>query len=79
MLYIDIKYYLGEQHGIQKRRASSTFWSKRRYWLDGVVENPGSYVLYDWPGEPDRDFVHEELTHILEDTQISHEKVPKLK
>ena len=79
MLYIDIKYYLGEQHGIQKRRASSTFWSKSRYWLDGVVENPGSYVLYYWPGEPDRDFGHEELTYILEDTQISHEKVPKLK
>ena len=79
MLYIDIKYYLGEQHGIQKRRASSTFWSKSRCWLDEVVENPGSYVLYYWPGEPDRDFGHEELTYILEDTQISHEKVPKLK
>ena len=79
MLYIDIKYYLGEQHGIQKRRASSTFWSKSRYWLDEVVENPGSYVLYYWPGEPDRDFGHEELTYILEDTQISHAKVPKLK
>lgn len=79
MLYIDIKYYLGEQHGIQKRRASSTFWSKSRYWLDGVVENPGSYVLHYWPGEPDSGFVHEEFTHTLEDTQMSHEKVPKLK
>ena len=38
-------YQPGEQHGDQKRRATDFIWSKNKYQLDRIVQEPGDHVL----------------------------------
>ena len=45
-------------------------WSKNTYLLDRTVQEPGNHVLCYLQDGPDRAFVHEELMHISEDTQV---------
>ena len=59
-----------EQHGDQKRRAVNLIWSKNTYRLDQIVQEPGNPVLYYLQDGSNRAFVHEELIHISEDTQV---------
>ena len=61
-------YQPGEQQGDQKRRATDLIWSKN--WLDQIVQDLGSRVLYYLQDRPDRAFVREELMHVSEDTQV---------
>ena len=63
-------YQPGEQHGDQKSRATDLIWSKNRYRLDRILQDPGNRVLYYLQDGPDRAFVRKELMHISEDTQI---------
>ena len=63
-------YQPGEQHGDQKRRATDLIWSKNTYRLDRIVQEPGNRVLYYLQGRSERAFMHEELMHISEDTQV---------
>ena len=63
-------YQPGEQHGHQKRRPADFIWSKNRYRLDRIIQEPRNCVLYYFQGGTDRFFVHEELRHIFEDTQV---------
>ena len=63
-------YQPGEQHGDQKRRATNLTWSKKPYRLDRIVQDPGNRVLYYLQDGHDRAFVHEELMHVSEDTQV---------
>ena len=63
-------YQPGEQYGDQKRRAADLIWSKNTYQLDRIVQEPGNRVLYYLQDGPDRAFVHEELMHVFEDTQV---------
>ena len=63
-------YEPGEQHGDQKRRATELIWNKNTYRLDRIVQDPGNRVLYYLQGRPDRAFAHEELMHVIEDTQV---------
>ena len=63
-------YQPGEQHGDQKRWATDLIWSKNMYQLDRNVQDPGNRVLYYLQDGPDRAFVHEELMHVSEDTQV---------
>ena len=39
-------YQPGEQHGDQKRRAADFIWSENTYWLDRIVEDSLSLLLY---------------------------------
>ena len=59
----------GEQHRDQ-RRATYLIWSKSTYLSDRTLQEPGNRVLYYLQDGPDRAFVHEELMHISEDTQV---------
>ena len=68
-LYIYL-YQPGEQHGNQKRWATDLIWGKNTYRLDQIVQAPGNRVSYYLQHGPDRAFVHEELTHVSEDTQV---------
>ena len=63
-------YQPGEQQGDQKRRATDFIWSKHTYRLDRLVQKPGNRILYYLQEEPNRAFVHEELIHVSEDTQV---------
>ena len=63
-------YQPGEQHGDQQRRATDLIWSKNRYRLDRIVQEPGNRVLYYLQDGPDRAFVSKEWMHISEDTQV---------
>ena len=63
-------YQPGEQHRDQKRWATGLIWSKNKYRLDGIVQDPGNRVLHYLQDGPDRAFVSEELMHISEDTQV---------
>ena len=63
-------YQPGEQQGDQKRRATDFIWSKHTYRLDRLVQKPGNRILYYLQEEPNRVFVHEELIHVSEDTQV---------
>ena len=69
----------GEQHGDQKISPTDFIWSKKTYWLDRIVQEPGNHVLYYLQDGPDRAFVSEELMRIPEDTQVSPEWVSKRK
>ena len=53
-------YQPGEQHGDQQRRATDLIWSKNRYRLDRIVQEPGNRVLYYLQDGPDRAFVSKE-------------------
>ena len=72
-------YQPGEQHGDQKRRATDLIWSKNTYLLDRIVQEPGNHVLHCLQDGPDRAFVHEELMHISEDTQVPPDWVSEWK
>ena len=63
-------YQPGEQHGDQKRRATDLTWSKNTYRLHRIVQEPGNCVLYYLQNGPDRAFVHKELMHVSNDTQV---------
>ena len=63
-------YQPGEQHGDQKRRATDLIWTKNRYRLDRIVQEPGNRVLYYLQDGPNRAFVHEELMRVSEDIQV---------
>ena len=63
-------YQPGEQHGDQKRSATDLIWSKNTYRIDRIVQDTGNRVLYYLQDGPDRAFVHEELMHVSEDTQV---------
>ena len=63
-------YQPGEQHGDQKRSATDLIWSKNTYRIDRIVQDTGNCVLYYLQDGPDRAFVHEELMHVSEDTQV---------
>ena len=72
-------YQPGEQHGDQKRWATDLIWSKNMYQLDRNVQDPGNRVLYYLQDGPDRAFVHEELMHVSEDTQVPPDWVSEWK
>ena len=72
-------YQPGEQHGDQKRRATDLIWSKNTYRLDRIVKDPGNCVLYYLQDGPNGAFVHEELMHISEDTQVPPDWVSEWK
>ena len=59
-----------EQHGDQKRQATDLIWSKNTYRLDQIVQEPSNRVLIYLQDGPDRAFVHEELMHVSEDSQV---------
>ena len=63
----------------KKRRATHFIWSKNTYRLDRIVQKPGKCVLYSLQDGTDRVFVHEELMHISEDTQVPPEWVSEWK
>ena len=42
-------------------------WSKDKYQLDRIVQDPGNRVLYYFQDGPDRAFVREDLMHVSED------------
>ena len=65
-------YQPGKQHEDQKRWTRDFIWSKNKYRLDRIVQEPGNRVLYYLQDVPDRAFVHEELMHIPVDTQVRH-------
>ena len=46
-------YQPGEQHRVQKRRATNLIWGKNKYQLDQMVQNPGDCVLYYLQDGPD--------------------------
>ena len=64
------RYQASEQHWDKKRHAADFIWSKHAYRLDQNVEEPGNRVLYYLQDAPDRVFVHEELMHVSEYSQI---------
>ena len=72
-------YWPGEQHGDHKRRATDLIWSKNTYRLGRIVQEPGNRVLYYLQDEPDRAFLHEELMHVFEDTQVPPDWVSEWK
>ena len=72
-------YQPGEQHGDQKRRATDLIWSKNTYQLDPIAQGPSNDVLYYLQYGPDRAFVHEELMHVSEDTQVPPDWVSEWK
>ena len=72
-------YQPGEQHGDEKRRATEPIWSKNTYQLDRIVQEPGNRVLYYLQDRFSRAFVHEELMHISEDTQVPPDWVSEWK
>ena len=72
-------YQPGEQHGDQKRWATDLIWSKNKYRLDQIVQDPGNCVLYYMHGGPDRAFVCEELMNVSEDTQVPPDWVSEWK
>ena len=72
-------YQPGEQHGDQKRQATDLIWSKNKYRLDQIVQDPGNCVLYYMHGRPDRAFVREELMNVSEDTQVPPDWVSEWK
>ena len=72
-------YQPGEQHGDQRRRATDFIWSKNTYRLDRIVLDPGNRVLYYLQDRSDRAFVHEELMHVSEDTQVPPDWVSEWK
>ena len=41
-------YQPGEQHGHQKRRATDLIWSKNKYQLVRIVQDPGNLFLCYW-------------------------------
>ena len=63
-------YLPGEQHGDQRRRATDFIWNKNTYRLDQIVQEPGNCALYYLQDGSHRAFVHEELMHAPEDTQV---------
>ena len=69
----------GAQHRDKKRQATDFIWSKNLYRLDQIVQEPGNRVLYYLQDGPDRAFVHEELMHISEDTQVPPDWVSERK
>ena len=62
-----------------KRQATDLIWSKNTYRLDRTVQEPGNRVLYYLQDGPDRAFVHEELMHIPENTQVPPDWVSEWK
>ena len=72
-------YQPGEQHEDQRKRATDLIWSKNTYRLDRIVQDPRNHVLYYLQEEPDTSFVHEELMHISEDTQVPPDWVSEWK
>ena len=72
-------YQPSEQHGDQKRRGTNLIWSKKRYRLERIVQDPGNRVLYYLQDGPDRAFVREELMHVSEDTQVPPDWVSEWK
>ena len=72
-------YQPGEQHGDQKRRATDFIWSKNKYQLDRIVQEPGDHVLCYLQDGLDRTFVREELMRISEDTQVPSDWVSEWK
>ena len=72
-------YQPGKQHGDQKRQATDLIWSKNTYRLDRIVQDLGNRVMYYLQDGPDRAFVHEELMHISEDTQVPPDWVSEWK
>ena len=83
MVYTDI--YIGLvrskkiQHGDPEGRDTNFICSKNTQSLDRVVKEPGNHVLCNLQHLGDRSLVHEEVIHILEDTQVSIEWVSKWK
>ena len=72
-------YQPGKQHGDRKRQATDLIWSKNTYRLNRIVQDPGNRVMYYLQDGPDRAFVHEELMHISEDTQVPPDWVSEWK
>ena len=72
-------YQPGKQHGDLKRQATDLIWSKNTYRLNRIVQDPGNRVMYYLQDGPDRAFVHEELMHISEDTQVPPDWVSEWK
>ena len=72
-------YQPGEQHRVQKRRATNLIWGKNKYQLDQMVQNPGDCVLYYLQDGPDWAFVREKLMHVSEDTQVPPDWVSEWK
>ena len=66
-------YQPGKQHEDQKRWTRDFIWSKNKYRLDRIVQEPGNRMLYYLQDVPDRAFVHKELIHIPVDTQVRPE------
>ena len=69
----------GELHGDQKRRETDLICSKNTYQLDRIAQGPGNRALYYLQDGLDRAFVHEELIHVSEDTQIPPDRVSEWK
>ena len=66
-VYIDIFINLVNNRET-KKGAADLIWSKN--WLDQILQDLGSRVLYYLQDRPDRAFVREELMHVSEDTQV---------
>ena len=79
MAHTDIYIDLVNNIEIKKRRATDFIWSKSTYRLDRIVQEPGNRVLYYLQDGPNRVFVHEELMHISEDTQVPSDWVSEWK
>ena len=79
MAYTDIYINLVNNMEIKKRRATDFIWSKSTYRLDRIVQEPGNRVLYYLQDGPNRVFVHEELMHISQDTQVPSDWVSEWK
>ena len=71
-------YQPGEQHG-DKETVTDLFWSKNMYRLDQFLQKPGNRVLDYLHDGSDRAFVHEDLMHIFEDTQVFPDLVSEWK
>ena len=72
-------YQPGEQPGDQKRRATELTWSENVYRLDRIVQQLRNCVLYYLQDRPDRAFVHEELMHASENTEVPLDSVSEWK
>ena len=60
----------GEEHDVQRQRATDRVWSKGTYRLREIVEDPGNHVMYYLSDGPERALVSEELMLIPEDTEL---------
>ena len=77
MDYIAVSYNPLEEHDDQRKRAMDRIWSKKTYRLREVVEDSGNRVMYYQSDGPERAFVSEELTLILEDRELPPDYVQK--